>query len=62
MRHGWTVRAGSVEEIERERAAKWAAMTPNERVDALLALLDRWREPSARRLERTYRSVTVAKR
>ncbi len=62
MREGWTVRGGTIEELERERSEYWAAMSPNERVDALLQLLDAWKGPNARRIERTYRNVTVPQR
>lgn len=62
MREGWTIREGTFEDLERERIENWAAMSPNERVQALMQLLDAWKGPNARRLERTYRSVTVPPR
>jgi hypothetical protein len=62
MREGWTIREGAIEELEQERVERWAALSPNERVEALLQLLDSWKGSDARRLARTYRNVTVPPR
>jgi hypothetical protein len=62
MREGWTIREGTQAELDLEREMNWATMSPNDRVESLLRLLDAWKGPDARRLERTYRNVTVPQR
>ncbi|MGV3618011.1 MAG: hypothetical protein ACO1SV_22015 [Fimbriimonas sp.] len=59
MREGWSVQTGTVEELGKLRADQWATMSDDERVAALMQLLDTWKGPDARRLARTYRTVTV---
>jgi hypothetical protein len=61
-RENWTVTEGSSESIEEIRLNTWASMTPNDRVEALVQMLDQWKGPDARRLARTYRNVTVPPR
>lgn len=59
IRTGWTIQEGTIEEIEAVRSEYWKTLTPQERLDALFVLLDTWKGPDARRLERTYRIVEV---
>ena len=62
MRKGWTVEVGDPEQLEIQRVAKWKAMSPQERLDAMIYLNRIWRGNDGIRLERTYRIVTVARR
>ena len=62
MREGWTVKVGDFEQLESEKLQRWRDMTPQERLDEYISLLDLWRGDDARRLERTYRIVTVPPR
>ena len=62
IRAGWTIQEGTPEEIEDARIEYWKSLTPQERLDALFVLLDTWKGPNARRLERTYRIVEVPQR
>lgn len=54
-----SIQIGAREELEQERIECWRAMTPNERNAEFLKLLDAWKGPDARRLERTYRLVDL---
>ena len=53
-----TLKMGNQEDLEAERLKAWANMTHQQRLDALMALLEVW-WPHDRRLERTYRIVTI---
>ena len=62
MREGWTAMAGTPEEIDAERGKFWKSLTSQQRLDAMIELLDLWKGENARRLERTYRIVKVPRR
>ena len=59
MRKGWTITAGTADEMERQRIEKWRLMAPQQRLDAMWELWDRARGADARRLQRVYRVVEV---
>ena len=56
-RDGWTVKIGTIEEMNLERTEYWKSLTPQQRLDKMFELLDVWKGENARRLERTYRIV-----
>jgi hypothetical protein len=62
MREGWTVQIGDYETLEQQKLDHWKSLTVQQRLDEYILLLDFWRGDSARRLERTYRIVTVPPR
>ncbi len=62
MRGEWTIHNGRFEELARERSEHWTSLYPSERLEALLGILDDWRRPNGRQLERRYRSVIVLRR
>lgn len=62
MRDEWTVQIGDHETLEKEREEYWKAMTPQERLDAMMELCEAWGGQDERRLERTYRIVTIPPR
>jgi hypothetical protein len=57
MQRDFSIQFGSRDELEIARIEHWRAMTPNERLSEFFKLLDAWKGPNARRLERTCRLV-----
>lgn len=57
-RPGWRVESGTPEEMELRKVERWRAMTPDERVEALVQMLEAIH--GERRMVRTYRVVDLS--